>query len=287
MEVVENKEDFELNSLVREWCPYLNPFDNISFQILEKFAKGEIENLPCFSYATQCKNPCIPAEGKIEEGKIMIVGQNPGVVEDEKFRPFCGPSGQLLNSCLKEIGIDRKDLYITNAVKCYMETDDISVNIIRVCALAILKREILLVRPNTIVCLGRIAFSAVQYALLGKVVEEFERGKVLRLRDSQGKTIEVCATYHPSYILRANGYKPEFLKDLGSFIRKDKYEIRYEVLRSYEQVKKFIDNLLNTENEEILIAIDVETTSAEVYNPNTQLLCIGLATNLASLPMRN
>ncbi|HYE77466.1 MAG TPA: uracil-DNA glycosylase [bacterium] len=59
----------------------------------------------------------VPGDGN-PQAKIMFVGEGPGEQEDKRGVPFVGPAGQLLNRCLGEIGLERKDVFITNIVKC-------------------------------------------------------------------------------------------------------------------------------------------------------------------------
>jgi len=59
----------------------------------------------------------VPGEGSMKLG-IMIVGEAPGASEDEAGRPFVGAAGQLLTEALARLGVSRKDVYVTNVVKC-------------------------------------------------------------------------------------------------------------------------------------------------------------------------
>ncbi len=136
---------------------------------------------------------------------VMFVGEQPGDQEDLAGRPFVGPSGKLLDNALDEAGIDRGDVYVTNAVKhskwergekgkrrIHKKPNDME---IRACH-PWLEEEIALVKPRVIVCLGATAAQS----LLGK---EF------RVTKSRGRAIRsplaeaVIATVHPSAVLRA------------------------------------------------------------------------------------
>jgi len=126
---------------------------------------------------------------------VMVVGEQPGDQEDKAGRPFVGPSGKLLDRAFDSAGIDRDDVYVTNAVKHFKWARDArtkrrihktpNVGEIRACH-PWLEQEIALIRPRVIVCLGATAAKA----LLGR---DFS---VMKKRG-------VVATVHPSAVLRA------------------------------------------------------------------------------------
>ena len=136
---------------------------------------------------------------------VMIVGEQPGDQEDRAGHPFVGPSGKLLDRALEEAGIDRADVYVTNAVKHFKwERGEKSARRIhkkpndaeiRACH-PWLEEEIRLVQPRVVVCLGATAAQALM-------------GKTFRVTKERGRAIEapfggvVVATVHPSSVLRA------------------------------------------------------------------------------------
>jgi len=134
--------------------------------------------------------------------KLMFVGEQPGDMEDLKGRPFIGPAGQLLDRALVEAGVDRSEVYVTNAVKHFKyeprgkrrlhKTPDAGE--VRACRWW-LDQERRLVQPRLIVALGATAASAV----FGRTVAiTRERGRVMPAGDGG----EGFATFHPSYLLR-------------------------------------------------------------------------------------
>ena len=139
------------------------------------------------------------------DARIVFVGEQPGDREDLSGRPFVGPAGRLLDEALEAAGIDRKLVYVTNAVKHFKWVPDArgkrrihkkpSYSEIAACR-PWLDSELSALKPDVLVCLGATAAQA----LLG---EEFS---VMRQR---GRWIEsplarhVMATVHPSSILRA------------------------------------------------------------------------------------
>ncbi|MEM1229628.1 MAG: UdgX family uracil-DNA binding protein [Pseudomonadota bacterium] len=145
----------------------------------------------------------IPGEGPAQ-AQIMLIGEQPGDAEDLAGRPFVGPAGRLLDQALRDAGLDRRSLYLTNAVKHFKfrpsgrrrlhETPN--AQDLFACS-DWLNREIDLVAPQIIVCLGRSA----AHSVLGNGIRiQRDRGKVLQQR---GRTALV--TTHPAHVLRSTG----------------------------------------------------------------------------------
>lgn len=136
---------------------------------------------------------------------VMLVGEQPGDQEDRQGRPFVGPSGELLDRALEAAGIDRGEVYVTNAVKHFKwERGEKgarrihkkpNAGEIRACN-PWLAEEIRLVKPRVIVALGATAAQA----LLGKQFRvTADRGKVIASEWADA----VVATVHPSAVLRS------------------------------------------------------------------------------------
>lgn len=135
--------------------------------------------------------------------RVLFVGEQPGDKEDMEGRPFVGPAGGILDKALIEAGIDRKQTYVTNAVKhfkweprgkrrIHKKPNSIEIAACR----PWLDVEIELVRPEIIVCLGATAAQA----LLGRNFRVTQqRGQLLPFASAP----HVLATVHPSSILRA------------------------------------------------------------------------------------
>ncbi|WP_101927324.1 MULTISPECIES: UdgX family uracil-DNA binding protein [Luteimonas] len=136
------------------------------------------------------------------DARTMIVGEQPGDEEDLSGRPFVGPAGRLFARALDELGIARDTLYLTNAVKHFRFEprgkrrihSKPGVAHINACN-GWLQREIALVRPARIVCLGASAARAV----FGPGIRLTESRGVWRTRDDG---IRAFATVHPSWVLR-------------------------------------------------------------------------------------
>jgi DNA polymerase len=138
-----------------------------------------------------------------EQAEIMLVGEQPGDKEDLAGRPFVGPAGRILDQALDDAGIDRSKVYVTNAVKhfkweprgkrrLHKRPDVAEVTACR----PWLDREIELVRPQVVVCLGATAAQS----LLGRTFKVTkQRGEFF----PQPEGHVITATVHPSSILRA------------------------------------------------------------------------------------
>jgi DNA polymerase len=135
----------------------------------------------------------------------MLVGEQPGDMEDRSGHPFVGPAGKLLDEALRQIGIDRHRVYITNVVKHFKWTlaergkrrihKKPRAFEIEACR-PWLEAELELVKPEVLVCLGATAAQA----LLGrKFSVSRQRGKFVH----SPLAPHVLATVHPSSILRA------------------------------------------------------------------------------------
>jgi DNA polymerase len=132
----------------------------------------------------------------------MLIGEQPGDQEDLVGRPFVGPAGKLLDKALAEAGVDRKQVYVTNAVKHFswfprgkrrMHKTPTQQEV--AACLDWLRQELRLVKPSIIVCLGATAAKA----LLGPSVRvTVDRGKWLESDLAE----HVMVTVHPSSILR-------------------------------------------------------------------------------------
>ena len=151
-----------------------------------------------------CKNATQTVFGEgPASARLMLVGEQPGDEEDRSGRPFIGPAGQLLDGLLTETGIDRTQVYVTNAVKHFKWTPGGKRRLharplageVQACR-AWLDAEIEVVRPTVIVCLG----STAARSFLGpRFNATRSRGQVHRTPWAPAW----LATYHPSAALRS------------------------------------------------------------------------------------
>jgi len=135
--------------------------------------------------------------------EIMLLGEQPGDIEDRGGRAFIGPAGQLLDQALKEAGIDREKVYVTNAVKHFKWEPRGKRRIhqtpnsrdIAACR-PWLEAELRLIKPRVLVCLGSTAATTI-FGSGARVL--CDRGQVRDSRFSEKTMI----TFHPSALLRA------------------------------------------------------------------------------------
>jgi uracil-DNA glycosylase len=173
---------------------------------------AECRRCPLYARATQT----VFGEGR--RGGIMLVGEQPGDVEDREGRPFVGPAGRLLRELLEEAAIPGAAVYVTNAVKHFKWRpsgkrrihDKPNWSEVRACG-HWLGLELDSVRPALVVCLGATAAQALfgRSARVGQL-----RGQRLRLESG----LPALVTIHPSAVLRADAdretRRSELLADL-------------------------------------------------------------------------
>lgn len=142
---------------------------------------------------------------------LMFVGEGPGADEDEQGEPFVGRAGQLLTKMIEAMGFQRSDVYIGNIVKCRPpENRNPEPDEIAACK-PFLLRQIDIVKPKIIVCLGRIAAQAL---LETQIPISKIRG---RFQDWNG--MQVMPTYHPAFLLRNPPMKKYVWEDLQQVMK--------------------------------------------------------------------
>src|SRR5262245_12099207 len=150
----------------------------------------------------ECGTQTVFGEGPAS-ARVLFVGEQPGHEEDLAGRPFVGPAGRLLDQALAEAGIDRREVYVTNAVKHFKWEPRGKKRIhvrpnaqeIRACR-PWLEAEIAVLRPEVLVLLGA---TAAQALLGGTFRVSRQRGQLV----TSPLAPAVIATVHPSSILRA------------------------------------------------------------------------------------
>jgi DNA polymerase len=174
---------------------------------MTKHSSGDLETLreqaaecracPLWKDATQT----VFGEGP-PRARIMLVGEQPGDKEDLAGQPFVGPAGQMLDRALKEAGIDRSKIYVTNAVKHFKFVPRGKIRLhqkpntpeIRACR-PWYEGELAAIKPDLVVAMGATAAQSV----LGKITPiNKNRGRLIELEHG----IRALVTVHPSYLLR-------------------------------------------------------------------------------------
>jgi DNA polymerase len=178
-------------------------------------AEAGCTRCPLYKHATQV----VPGEGPAR-ARIMLVGEQPGDKEDLAGKPFVGPAGRVLDKAIAEAGIDRAQVFVTNAVKHFKFTPrgkrrlhkKPNAHEIERCNWWIdLERAI--VKPKVVVALGASAVRSLlgRPMTIGKI-----RGRVLEMPDGA----RMVATIHPSFLLRIQDERDKqaqyraFIRDL-------------------------------------------------------------------------
>ena len=138
--------------------------------------------------------------------KVMFVGEGPGEQEDKEGEPFVGKSGQLLDKYLEIIDLSRKDnIYIANIVKCRPPQNRDPKPDEQDACIDYLRKQVKLIQPKIIVCLGRIAAQRLispDFRVTSQHGQFIEKGGILFM-----------GTFHPSALLRNPANKPLALSD--------------------------------------------------------------------------
>ncbi len=140
------------------------------------------------------------------DSPLMLIGEGPGMNEDATGLPFVGRAGTLLDECLREAGMLRKHIYLTNVVKCRPTLEEAGriknrpprADEAGTCVTLWLEKQIAIVQPSVILCLGAPAANAIIHRSF-KMTQE--RGQWF-----ESKYVRFAmAALHPAYILRQEG----------------------------------------------------------------------------------
>jgi DNA polymerase len=145
------------------------------------------------------------------EVPLMFVGEAPGQDEDQQGEPFVGRAGQLLTRTLGELGVERRQVYIGNILKCRPPGNRTPQADEMLACMPWLVRQIGFVKPKLICGLGNIAVQTLLQTKTG----------ITRLRGTYQEALGVrfFPTFHPAYILRNMGDLPLFRQDLRTVCR--------------------------------------------------------------------
>ena len=171
----------------------------ISYRSLTALAQAEAQctRCPLYKNATQV----VPGEGS-SRSRLIMVGEQPGDKEDLEGKPFVGPAGRVLDRAIVEAGLDRRKVFVTNAVKHFkfeqrgkrrLHKKPNAYEIDR-CKWW-LEQELRIIKPELVVALGATALRS----LTGKPMAIAKlRGRAVPLADGT----PLVATIHPSYLVR-------------------------------------------------------------------------------------
>lgn len=149
----------------------------------------------------------------VPDAEVLFVGEGPGQSEDEQGLPFVGRSGQLLDKYLFAIDLDReKNCYIANIVKCRPPENRDPLGVEQDACIGYLRRQVALLRPKIIVCLGRIAAMRIikpDFKITREHGQWFEKNG-----------FQMMAVYHPAALLRDPRRRPESFEDFKGLQQK-------------------------------------------------------------------
>lgn len=141
--------------------------------------------------------------------KVMVIGEGPGAEEDKQGLPFVGRAGQLLTDILKAIKFSREEVYIGNIVKCRPPDNRTPLPAEMDTCLPYLKKQIELIKPELILCLG---LTAAKGLLKKKDSLTSMRGQVFEYEG-----IKTMVTFHPAALLRNPNWKKDCWVDVQKF----------------------------------------------------------------------
>lgn len=143
----------------------------------------------------------------VPDAEILFIGEGPGANEDEQGEPFVGRAGKLLDTMLAAVGLSREhNIYIANMVKCRPPQNRDPLPEEQEACIGWLRRQVALLRPKIIVCLGRVAACRLidpDFKVTRQHGQFFNKNGTLMM-----------ATLHPAALLRNPNQKPEAFADL-------------------------------------------------------------------------
>ncbi len=148
------------------------------------------------------------------EAEVVFIGEGPGRQEDLLGEPFVGRAGKLLDDMLSLINLDRKRIYIANIVKCRPPNHRDPLPEEQNNCFHWLDRQLTLLSPRIIICLGRIS-------AMRLIKQDFRITKEHGLWFKYGES-DITAIYHPSALLRDPGKRPETFVDLKAIQKRIK-----------------------------------------------------------------
>lgn len=186
------------------------PLDEEPMSVEQALAELEAQVHSCTSCPlSQSRNRTVFGQG-VANPFVLVIGEGPGAEEDRQGLPFVGASGQLLDKMLAAIGLSREsNCYIANIVKCRPPNNREPSPAERSACIGYLRRQIELLRPRFILCVGRTA----AHGLLD-LTDPISR---IRGRTYQFEGIPVVVTFHPSALLRDASLKRPAWEDLKRF----------------------------------------------------------------------
>lgn len=154
---------------------------------------------------------CVFGVGDIN-ADVLFVGEAPGDNEDKTGTPFVGRAGKLLDQYLYAVDIPRDKVYIANILKCRPPKNRDPLPEEEKACMDFLRRQVRLINPKVIVCLGRISATKLikpDFKITKEHGQWFEKGKFL-----------ITAVYHPALLLRDPHKKEDMMNDMKAIKQK-------------------------------------------------------------------
>lgn len=185
-------------------------------ELLRKIKDEVIDLKESPLYKERIINKVFPVIGEgSHHAKIMFIGEAPGRNEAQTGRPFCGAAGKILEELLASVGIDRKDVYITNIVKDRPPFNrDPLPEEIRIYG-PFLDRQIEIIQPEVIATLGRFSMDYImrKFSLESQLKSISQmHGKIFETEVPYGK-IKIIPLYHPAVAIYNRTEKDTLIKD--------------------------------------------------------------------------
>jgi len=209
------------------------------------------------------------------ESKLMFVCDAPNEEEDKKGIPFAGKSGNMLDAILSQLNLKREDIYITPVLKCRPPFNSKpNVSKLNVCSSAYLRKEIQLINPDLIVCLGSTAAKV----LLNDVNIQISnvRNTVWYTQGPLPNGIPFIVTYHPAATFHQDHLLDFIVNDLewakkllAGELPKSKKKIRYKKLDKIKDIPEITDAQW--------IHLDLETDGLDPFLPDKDILSLQIS----------
>ena len=182
----------------------------IKEEMMEEIEK-EVKNCKKCDLYKERKN-VVFGDGNLDT-KIIFIGEAPGKNEDETGIPFCGKAGKILDRLLKSISVKRENVYITSVLKCKPPKNRKPKKIeIENCGIY-LKRQIEIINPEIICCLGDISL---KFILKNFSIDEKDKITKLHGKIIKADNKKIFTTFHPAYAI----YNPKVIKLMEKDFRK-------------------------------------------------------------------
>ena len=160
-------------------------------------------------------------DGKIKNPVLMLIGEAPGEQETLQGKPFVGKAGKNLSAFLEAVGIDRKELYVSNVVKVRPTKISPAGGIVnrppnreeKLLFTPWLMREIAIVRPDALVTLGNVALQAFMENTVGNVHGKWQR-VVVAPPEKAAFTLPLFPLYHPASVIYNRSLAEVYQADL-------------------------------------------------------------------------